>query len=92
MKTKPNHQAAAALDHALEMLPFNCKPDQFINAVRLSGAPYGLDYQQACANWIAVRDEKRRAKRRAELADQIEAILYLIAPLAAAALWFFSTK
>ena len=92
MKAKPNHQAAAALDHALEMLPFNHEPDQFINAVRLSGAPYGLDYQQAFANWIAVRDEKRRAKRRAELADQIEAAFYLFAPIVALAIWIFPTK
>lgn len=91
MKVKPNHQAAAALDHALEMLPFNHKPEQFIDAVRASGAPYGLNYQQACRNWIAVRDEQRRAQRRARFFEQLEGVLYLNAPLIAVALWYFST-
>lgn len=92
MKTKPNHQAAAALDHALAMLAPNHKPAQFEHAVTLAGAPFGMNFQQTCANWLAAREELHRAKRRAQLADRIEATLYLFAPLAAAALWFFSTK
>ncbi len=92
MKAKPNHQAAAALDHALAMLAPNHKPAQFEHAVTLAGAPFGMNFQQTCANWLAAREELHRAKRRAQLADRIEATLYLFAPIVALAIWIFPTK
>lgn len=89
---KANHQAAAALDHALATLPPNYNAGQFETAVRLAGAPFGFDFRQTCRNWLAVREEAARAKRRQQIADQAEAVLYLLAPIAAAALWIFPTN